>query len=322
MSDDYSPLSPDQLATLSEAQKEIFLKLDPKDRQFYADNFSPTSLGIALDRKWEIMQSRARLDAFDQKVKENLAASADTQAEKPGLSAGDVAAGAAGAAGLVGVGVLARQIAPEGKATWRGVAPRDLVEPLVAAFARQENTDIRFEAPGAQGVRQATVLLRTPKGLVPGLVIVLAPLEEATQVQIGELTSESVMETLKEGGLKFLDLMQDGLRLKRRGNLIDLLDLAGRVVDEGVDIAQIVRDLDLEDKAWEVIKNAADPLQAIYDEKMGIEREERLKLEMLWDDHYSCPKCRVEFGADDLECRVCGTARPEKPEQPDPRRTT
>ncbi|MBN1146257.1 MAG: hypothetical protein JXA78_03300 [Anaerolineales bacterium] len=318
---DYSPLSPEQLAALSDAQKEFFQQLDAKDRQFYASHFSPTSLGEALDRKREIMQSRARLDAFDQKVKQNLAASANQQADKPGLSAGDVAAGAAGAAGLVGLGVLARQIAPEGKAEWRGVSPRDLVEPLVSAFARQENTDIRFEAPSEQGVRQAILLLRTPKGLLPGLVIVLAPLEQGVQVQIGKLTNEGVMETLKEGGLKLIDLLQGGLRAKRSGDLHDLLDLAGRVVGEGVDIAQIVRDLDLEDRAWEAIKNAADPLQAIYDQKMEIEEEARLKLEMIWDDYYYCPKCRVEFGADDLECRVCGAARPEKPEQPDPRKT-
>ena len=102
----------------------------------------------------------------------------------------------------------------------------------------------------------------------------------------------------------------------------ELRALDRRAGDEGVDIAQLVKDLDLEDRAWEVIKNAADPIQSIYDQKMAIENEARLKLEMLWDDYYSCPKCRVEFGADDLECRVCGTARPEKPGQPDPRRTT
>jgi hypothetical protein len=319
---DYSPLSPEQLEVLNDNQKELFLQLDPKDRKFYADNFSPGSIGKALDRKGEILQSRARLAAFDQKVNENYISSLGNGDATPEITAGDVAMGAAGAAGMIGVGVLARQIAPEGKASWRGVAPRDLVEPLVNAFARQEKTDIRFEAPSEQGVQQATILLRTSKGLVPGLIIVLAPLEESTQVQIGQLTSESVMQALKEGGLKLLDLLQDGLRLKRRGGLDDLLVLAGRAVDEGVDIAQLVKDLDLEDRAWEVIKNAADPIQVIYDKKMAIENEARLKLEMLWDDYYSCPKCRVEFGADDVECRVCGTARPEKPEQPDPRRTT
>jgi hypothetical protein len=318
---DYSPLSPEQLEVLNDVQKEIFLQLDDNDRKFYAENFSPSSLGKALDRKWEIMQSRARLATFDQKVKANIASGAEEEVSRTGLSAGDVAMGAAGVAGVIGVGVLARQIAPEGKASWRGVAPRDLVEPLVNAFARQEKTDIRFEAPSEQGVQQATVLLRTSKGLVPGLIVVLAPLGQSTQVQIGQLTSESVMEALKEGGLKLLDLLQDGLRMKRRGGLDDLLVLAGRAVDEGVDIAQLVKDLDLEDRAWEVIKNAADPIQAIYDQKMVIENKARLQLEMLWDDYYSCPKCRVEFGADDLECRVCGTARPEKPDQPDPRRT-
>jgi hypothetical protein len=319
---DYSPLSDDQIAALGDEQKVIFAQLDPKDRQFYADNFSPDSLGKALERKWEILQSRARLTAFDQKVKENLTAGIGEPADRADLSAGDVAVGAAGVAGAVGIGVLAKQIAPEGVATWRGVAPRDLVDPLVSAFARQENTDVRFEPPGAQGTQHATILMRTPKGLVPGLTIVMAPLEEGTQVQISKLSSESVMQTLKEGGLKLIDLVQDGLRAKRRRDLGDLLDLAGRAVDEGVDIAQIVKDLDLEDEAWKVIKEAADPLQVIYDERMAIEKEERLKLEMLWDDYYSCPKCRVTFGAEDVECRVCGSERPAQPEEVDPRRKT
>jgi len=43
----------------------------------------------------------------------------------------------------------------------------------------------------------------------------------------------------------------------------------------------------------------------------------RLELEKAWDDYYNCPQCGVSF--DGSTCRVCGTARPEKPMQPDPR---
>ncbi|MEW5868861.1 MAG: hypothetical protein AB1894_06260 [Chloroflexota bacterium] len=316
----YSPLSPEQLTELNDAQKDIFQQLDEKDRQFFAKNFSPASLGKALERKWETIQSRARLSAFDQRVKENLTGPGKDAPEKPGLNAGDLALGAAGVAGVVGIGVLASKIAPEGKATWRGVTPRDLIDPLVKTFARQEKTDIRFEPPTAEGLLQASVLLRTSSGMLPGLTVVLTPLKEATEVQISKVSSDSILGTVKEGGQKLIDLVQDGLRLgKKQSGAENLLDLAGKMVNQGVDIAQSVKDLNLEDKAWEAIQNVAAPLQAIYNEKMAEQQESRLKLEMAWDDYISCPKCRVNFGADDLECRVCGTARPPRPEQPDPR---
>jgi hypothetical protein len=316
---DYSLLSSEQLNALTESQKEIFQKLDPKDQKFFAQNFSQASLGKALERKWESIQSNTRLAAFDQQIKENFTAQASTPAPSPGLSAGDIAVGAAGVAGAVGIGVLAKKIAPEGKATWRGVKPRDLVDPLIKTFARQEKTDIRFDPPAAEGTLHASVMLRTPSEMVSGLDVILAPLSDATQVTITKLSSESIMGTVKEGGQKLIDLVQDGLRLGKHGGAENLFDLAGKVVNQGVDIAKMVKDLDLEDKAWEAVKNAAEPLQTIYDEKMAVENERRLKLEMAWDDYYSCPKCRVEFGSEDAECRVCGAARPTRPDQPDPR---
>jgi hypothetical protein len=317
---DYSPLSEEQLETLSDSQKQIFLRLDKSDRQFFGKNFTPRALGKALERKWEIVQSQARLVEIDKSVRERLMAEASQAPEKPLIRAEDVAMGAAGVAGVVGIGVLAKKIAPDGKASWRGVKPRDLVEPLVSTFARQEKTDIRFEAPTSEGILQANVLLRTSSGMLPGLSIVLAPLSDTTQVQISKVSSQSVMEAVKEGGQKIFDLVQDGLHMGRRpASAEGFFDLAGKVVSQGVDIAKIVKDLDLEDKAWGAIQKVADPIQAIYDELMAGERETRLKLEMAWDDYKSCPKCRVEFGAEDVECRVCGAARPLKPEQADPR---
>jgi hypothetical protein len=317
---DYSPLNQEQLAALNDEQKQIFTQLESKDRQFYAENFSPKSLGAALGRKWEIMQKHARRSAFEQKVQAEMAEIQNQTEDDVGLSTADIGAGAAGIAGAVGLGVLAKKIAPDGKANWRGVSPRDLVEPLVSTFARQEKTDIRFEAPTQGGVTQATVLLRTPTTLVPGLTIILTPFEEKTEVQISKLSSEGVMQTIKEGGSRLFDLLADGVRAKRRQDVGGLLDLAGKAIEDGVDIAQMVKDLDLEDKAWQAIKNAADPLQAIYDQKMAIENEKRHQLELLWDDYYTCPKCRVEFGAEDVECRVCGAERPDIPSKADPRR--
>ena len=86
---DYSPLSQEQLEVLNDNQKEVFLQLDPKDRKFYADNFSPGSLGKALERKGEIMQSRARMAAFDQKVNENYISNLGDASATTGLTAGD-----------------------------------------------------------------------------------------------------------------------------------------------------------------------------------------------------------------------------------------
>jgi hypothetical protein len=311
-------LSAEQLAALTDEQKAIFEQLKPKDQRFFAKNFTPEDLGPALDRKGERLKERARQTAHDERVKARIQADAGLTPTQPGLSAGEVAAGAAGVAGVVGLGVVASQIAPDGKAAWRGVAPRDLVTPLVSTFARQAKTDIRFDPPDSAGVIHADVLLRTSEGLLPALDITLAPLEGGTQVKIGKVSSESVLQKVKEGGQKLVGLVQDGLTARR--GLGGLVTLAGKVLRDGSDLAQTVKDLDLEDKAWEAVKRAADPLQAVYDEKMAVENEKRLQLETAWDDYYACPKCRVEFGAQDAECRVCGTARPPQPEQADPRR--
>ena len=319
---DFSLLSTEQLEAISESQKEIFLNLGKEDQQFFASNFAPATLGSALERKWEAMQARLQVAAHAQRAQESLRTKEleyELNRTHPWISGTDLAAEAAGAVGLVGLGVLARKIAPDGTASWRGVTPHDLVNPLLKTFARQERTEIWIDPPMEPGNLKASVLLRTTRGLIPALAILLTPLEETTQVQVSKVSSQTMMESVKEGSQKLVDLVQDSIRLSR-GGVFDLIDLAGRVVYHGADLAQIVTDLDLEDKAWEAILQTAEPLQAIYDEKKAIEKQFRLQLESAWDDYYSCPKCRVEFGADDLECRVCGAARPEMPFQADPRK--
>jgi hypothetical protein len=319
-SPDTSLLSAEQLAALTDAQKQIFTRLDPPDQQFFAQNFSPASLGKALERKWETLQSRSRLAAHDKQVQQNFQAQGFAPAANSSLTAGDIAVGAAGVAGLIGIGVLAKQIAPEGKASWRGVTPRDLVDPLIKAFARQQKTDIRFDPPDAQGNLYAAVLVRTSGGSVPALNITLTPLDQSTQVQISKISSESLLQTVKDGSDKLIHMVQDGLHLnKHQAGVEDWLGMAGEVVNGGADLAKTVQDLDLEDRAWQAIQAAAEPLQTVYDEKMAGEKERLSRLEMAWDDYANCPKCRVAFGAEDAGCRVCGTARPPKPEQPDPR---
>ncbi len=324
LNSDYSPLSDDQVEALNEAQREIFLRLVPSDQEFFAQNFQPISLGKALERKWEIIQSRLALDEYDRHLRERYLEIAANSMAESGLSGGDIASGAAGAAGiagLVGLGTLAAKIAPKGKAEWRGVTPRDLVGPLVSTFARHERTDIRFESPNAEGVVHGVVLLRTGRGMLPALDINLTPLQDAIEVKISKVSKESLIQTFKEGSGNLIELAKDALWIgTRRGGIGSLLDLAGQVMEHGSEIAHTVNDLDLEDKAWKAVQVAAEPLQTIYDEKFLIIKDARLKLEMAWDDYISCPRCRVEFGADDVECRVCGAERPQMPAEPDPRK--
>jgi hypothetical protein len=312
-------LSNEQMEALDEKQKGIFAQLSPGDQRFFAENFSAASLPLALERKWQAMQSRMMLEQHEQQARERAANG--TPVQPGGLTLSEGAMGAAGVAGVVGMGALARKLAPEGKAAWRGVKPRDLMDPLVQTFARQPRTDIRFDAPTAEGTLHGVVLLRSDSGLLPALDVTLAPVQDTLEVTVSQISKQSLVETFKEGGQSLLELVKDALFIgwghNRAGNL---LDLAGQVMEHGADIAQAVNDLNLEDKAWEAIKRAADPIQAIYDQRSAVEREQRLRLEMAWDDYRSCPRCRVEFGTEDVDCRVCGTARPPVPEMPDPRK--
>lgn len=320
-SESFSPLSPEQYAALTGAQRDIFFALTEKDQVFFAANFSVSSLGSALERKRQTLQSRARVDEHDQRVKSSMQALAN--GAQPSDSGGmQGLAGAAGMAAAVGLGVAARKIAPEGKAAWRGVTPRDLVNPLIDEFGRKEKTDIQFGQPAGDGNLSATVFLRTPKGMLPALTIVLAQLSEAAEVQISKVSAQSMLQTLKDQGGKLADLVQDGLRIRGgSGDLDDLINLAGRVFENGVDGAQAISDLDLEDRAWETVQRAAEPIQQAYDERMAAANRERLQLESAWDNYYSCPKCRVEFSsATETTCRVCGAARQSPPEAADPRR--
>ena len=73
----YSPLSAEQLSALTETQKAVYLQLDGADRQFFAGNFSPASLGKALDRKAEArqkFQELADIDPGNELIRETLAA--------------------------------------------------------------------------------------------------------------------------------------------------------------------------------------------------------------------------------------------------------
>lgn len=317
----YDPLSAEQLGSLTDEQKAIFASLDEADRQFFAENFAPASLGPALEKKAALLRSKSRKTEFEQRYQQNLErARQQFNNLDTSFGGGDIALGAAGAAGLIGVGLLAQKIAPQGKATWRGVRPSDLVSPLEKAFAGKEKTDIRFESPHPSGTRQAVVYVRNPETIIPGLTIMLTPLNEAIQVEVTKISSAGVLDAIKSGGGKLFDLIKHTIR-RDRSDPGSIIDLAGQALEHGTDIYQTVKDLNLEDRVWEVIQQVSEPLQTIYDEKLALERQRLSKLELAWDDYYNCPRCRVEFGAQDEECRVCGTERPIRPGELDPRRS-
>ena len=184
-------LSDEQRQALTETQYETFMMLDEKDQAFFAANFSPASLSSALERKLASLKARSRIDAHDQAVRSAVQARANASVTESDLGVG--LAGAAGMAAVVGLGAVAQKIAPQGKATWRGVSPRDLVNPLINEFGSKDRTDIRFNPPSAEGNHGATIFLHTPQGSVPAITITLAQLTEACEVQVTKISTESLL---------------------------------------------------------------------------------------------------------------------------------
>jgi rubrerythrin len=90
-------------------------------------------------------------------------------------------------------------------------------------------------------------------------------------------------------------------------------------MDGGANLADVVGNLRLKERAWKVIKTSAEAIEAAYRDRVEKERQARLLLEAAWDRYYNCPTCGVSFGPEDTVCRVCGTARPDKPVTADPR---
>jgi rubrerythrin len=92
-------------------------------------------------------------------------------------------------------------------------------------------------------------------------------------------------------------------------------------MDAGASLVGDLSNLKLKERAWKVIRRTAEPVEAQYLADKEQETQRRLALENAWDHYYSCPTCGVAFGAEEEKtCRVCGTARPEAPQKPDPRK--
>ncbi len=310
-------LSPEQLAGLNEDQKAIFCALGAADQKFFAQAFSVKDLPAVLERKGEILKRNQAVKERTDKIEDSLA---QVKPEAPAeTSATDILTAVAG---VVGVGAAAAAVASDNTAHWAGVKPNDLVAPLRTEF----NTDkTQLAVSGNPQALVATVLLTGGGGQgVAALTINLADVDQGTEVKMSELTSHGTLETIKEGGKKVLDIAGDGLLLLARNKFgmsspVDVLNTASHTLDKGSDLAEIAGNLKIKDRAWKVIKQTADSIEASYQSAQEAARQARLALEGAWDRYNNCPTCGVSFQPGDTTCRVCGAARPEKPLKPDPR---
>ncbi len=306
-------LSPEQLAALNDELKAVYSLLAPADQDFYAQTFKPADLPLALGRKGEILK---RNQAQREKMEKLVADFAASSAAHPPVD--DKAENVLGAvAGVLGVGAAAAIVATDNTAHYRGVRPQDLVEPLRAEFNGGKTTTSFTGRPEAL---TGTIALLSGSGSVPAMTINLTVVDDGLEIKVNDLTAQGLLETVKDGGMKLLGAAQAGLNLithTRQGNLSPN-DLAN-IVDRGSGLAETAGTLKLKERAWKVIRAAAESIEAGYLSRLDQEREAQAALEKAWDSFYACPTCGVTFGEGDQECRVCGSARPASPVKPDPR---
>ncbi len=315
MDDSLAKLSAGQLAALSDEQKAIFASLAPPDQDFFAGAFKPAELPGALTRKGEIMQ---RNRAEREKLAKNLEALRQGAAAHPPVE--DALEGALGTAALGAIGIGgAVAIATDNTARYRGVKPTELIQPLRAEFD-SGGTTVSFS--GREEALLSTVALVGGGNAVPALTINLTAVDDGTEVKVNDLTTRGVLESVKEGGKKLLDAAGKGLDLLRGGarSPMEFFDKADQALTSGTELAGSAGNLNLKQRAWRAIKQAAEAIEKNYLSQLDEERQARYALEKAWDNHYNCPNCGVSFGPEETACRVCATARPEQPARPDPRR--
>lgn len=323
---DFGLLSTDQLAALNDAQKAIYQVLDDDDRRFFAVTFSAADLPGALQRKGEIMTrseaQRRRLAELEQRLKRAAALNVDQVANEGGLSLSEIAAGTAAA---LGIGTAAHAVATDGTASWKGVPPRLVANAIERTFDNSETTDAEVE--GAEDNLVATIYLRPPDGsrYVPAITAMLAKSGENLEVKVSDLTSETWLEAARQGGQRILQLAQKGVWLwLRRKNIFSMegIDLAQDALDSAFDATQAVKDLNLNERVWQVIKETADEREKIYKDELERERRAQEDLIEAWDDYRRCPRCSEPFGAEETVCHICGRGRNALPSQSDPRKIT
>ena len=307
-------LTEDQLAALNDDLKAVFCALDQKDQGFFAKTFSAKDLPVALTRKAEIMRR-------DQASRERIAKFKTALAEVPSApqdKSGDFLAAAAGA---IGIGAAAAAVATDNRASWRGARPDDFIAPLRAEF---QTNQTRLDVTRNSDTLAATVLIAAENQWAPAMTITLSEVNDTTEVKVGDLTSHSTIEMLKSGGEALLKIAGQAAKVMMRNKgglpLGDLISTAGTTLDQGAELAQLSGNLKLKDRAWKVIKQTGEFVEANYLSELEKARTAQYALEKAWDDYNNCPTCGVAFLEGQPTCRVCNTPRPPAPVKPDPRR--
>lgn len=311
--DPLAKLSPDQLNALADDLHAFFATLAPADQDFFAANFNARDLPAALSRKRELLErNRARRERAAR-----IKAETDARAAEAGAQSSDDDLLAAAAAAL-GIGAGAAGAAISGNTGfYRGVRPADLVDPLRTEF---NSALTAAAASGPADALSVTVFLLGQFDRVAAMTVNLTAKDDGTEVKVNDLSARGVLAVVRAGGARLLNVAGQGLRLLS-GHLSpgEAIDAAGRTLASSADLAEAVANLQLKERAWKVIRQTAEAIETAYQDRLKQEREARALLEASWDRYNSCPTCGVAFGAEDTTCRVCGTARPEKPLTPDPR---
>ncbi len=310
-----SKLTAEQTAGLSDELKAIFCALTPADQDFFAGTFKPADLPVVLARKGEILQRNQEEREKMEKLMDFFADS--VEAHPPQNEMGEEALAAA-ALGALGIGA-AVAVATDGSAHFRGVKPEELIPALRAEFGGGKTS---LQVGGRPEALTAIVGLLSGGQIIPAMTINLTEANEGVEVKVNDLTTRGMLETVKEGGLKLLGAAGAGLDLLTGGmrSPLAFFDKADEALSAGTGLAEAAGNLKLKERAWKVIKQAAESIEANYISRMEDEREARAALEAAWDRYTNCPTCGVSFGPEESVCRVCGTARPEAPVKADPRK--
>jgi hypothetical protein len=309
-------LSEEQRSALNDELKAVYCMLDEADQVFFARTFQAKDLPTILAKKAEIIK---RDRASDENLKQLVTAMREKGAAAP---AGNDAGGdiLSTAATVLGVGAAAALVVTDNNAFYQGVKPSDLVQPLSTEF---QSASTAFVVNGNPDALTGTVFLLASSGRIPAMTINLTTARDGCEVKINELTTKGVIATIKSGAEKLIGLAGEGLNLLRRSeggaSPDDLINTTRSVLDQGSDLTEAAGNLKLKQRAWKVIKESAEAVEAAYRDRVEKERQARLALEGAWDRYLNCPTCGVPFGPEDTVCRVCTSPRPEKPLKADPR---
>jgi hypothetical protein len=247
---------------------------------------------------------RERMASFQKQIREST-----TAAPQPDQKIGEILTAAAG---VVGIGAAAAMVASDNHAFWKGVKPSDLIPALRTEFS-SDKTQLKVD--GSPDALAATVMLG---GSVPMLTVYLSAANDGTEVKMSDLTAQGAIATIKEGGQRLLDMAGNAMHVlnhARNGGASadELLSNANQALSKGAGLAETAGNLKLKERAWKVIKQSAETIEASYLSEAEKARQARFTLEKAWENYNTCPTCGVAFGAEDNECRVCGAARMAKP---------